>query len=151
MTITPDYSQYTFFELTDALEHINQQKYPERTQLILAELALLEARFPCIRVPVNGLIEKKPPDGLWQKFKAFFEEDTSAKTYGHIEAEIRKKHAEPEEEPYFPISIISAVLEDNHGTLDFVLESEHDAIRINAVNITRLRVILEKAEKDLGC
>jgi hypothetical protein len=76
----PDYKSYSLEELYDVKDHIDKDKYPERYQALLHEIALREAAVPTSEVikpkrkhSNTAIQQKSSPQHFssWQQLHAF--------------------------------------------------------------------------------
>ena len=152
MNDKPDYKKYTYFQLLDSLDNIDQETYPERTEEIRSEIHYLQSRFPVAKHPtINTEIDET---GLLTKnIRKFFGINKKlVKTYGSIEAEIS-----PSNTDIFQQQAVSAAFIIDEGEAKLQLSGDYELmdsyrevkIAIGRSGVTRLKQVLERFEQDV--
>ncbi|MCJ8270744.1 MAG: hypothetical protein MJK04_15240 [Psychrosphaera sp.] len=146
----PDFSQYTYFELMEALESVDRDAYPERVTEIRNELEHVAARFPYVKVPSDSIEKMGDHHGIWHKLTHFVTGEQTIKEYGNIEAYISRSG-----EISFSSHATTAALVDDRGHVKFVLHGHHNdqeigmQIKMGPAGVKKLRDVLTHVIEDM--
>ena len=148
----PDFTQYTYFELLDALKNIDRETYPDRVDVIRKELDSIKNRFPFLGAPSDGFHKEDDSKSFLDKVFSVFSKDKPIKHYGGVDAYVSdfpagKLHA----------SSVSAYMIEDDEMLHFILRgyyqdgdgSSEVRLKLNAAGLKRLKEVVEQAELDI--
>jgi hypothetical protein len=152
MNEMPDYKKYTYFELMDALDHIDIDLFPDRVKAIKEEIYYLQSRFPPSATQMSLLEEKsKAKEGFFEKlFINWFSNGYRlVECFGSVQAEISSTSSDAYQEQCVSASMVEKDQQYKlkiSGSDSWSDSNQEVSVLLGPNGVSRLRLVLDKFE-----